>query len=125
MNRTKLINIKKTKNWDISIMRRRGTPHHFGNPFIMGVDGDRDEVCDKHDSWLRGTDFTDFKQQQRTYVLSNLWNLEGKRIACCCTPERCHGDNYIKILKEERKILNKIKEKKENDRLNRKRNKKL
>lgn len=61
-----------------SIMR--GTP--YGNPFVIGPDGDRDEVCDKFErDVLPGLDVSD---------------LRGKDLVCCCKPKRCHGDSILR-----------------------------
>lgn len=60
----------------------------WGNPFILGQDGDRDRVCDcfeKHyapnkDSFIHSAD-----------------ELKGKVLCCHCYPERCHGDSLIRL----------------------------
>lgn len=62
----------------------------WGNPFVIGRDGNRDEVCDKHDKWFR-------KQQ---HLIDRLKELEGKRLGCFCKPKRCHVDNIIRVMKE-------------------------
>ncbi len=58
----------------------RGTP--WGNPFIIGKDGTRDEVCDK------------FEKE----ILPNLdiSFLKGKNLLCSCAPQRCHGDSILR-----------------------------
>lgn len=60
----------------------RGSP--WGNPFVIGKDGNRDEVCDKFE----------------TEILPNLdlEPLRGKDLVCFCKPARCHGDSIIKAL---------------------------
>ena len=62
----------------------RGSP--WGNPFVIGKDGTRDEVCDKHAEYLR--------QQVRTgrVSLEALAELHGKDLVCFCAPARCHGE---------------------------------
>jgi len=68
----------------------RGTP--AGNPFIIGIDGDRDECCDKYEKyfyWRIGWDVT-FKN----YILS----LKGKKLGCSCKPKRCHGSVILEYL---------------------------
>lgn len=57
----------------------RGSP--LGNPFVIGRDGTRDEVCDKYDAWLD-------KQPQ---LLPLIASLEGRDLVCFCAPKRCHG----------------------------------
>lgn len=66
----------------VSVMR--GTP--FGNPFVMGRDGDRDEVVRRYRAWLWSRLQADpgFRAQVRA--------LHGRDLVCCCAPLACHGD---------------------------------
>ena len=60
----------------------------WGNPFILGPDGDRDRVCDcfeKHYAPNKDS-FTDSENE-----------LKGKVLGCHCYPQRCHGDSLIKL----------------------------
>jgi hypothetical protein len=59
----------------------RGSP--WGNPFIIGRDGTRDEVCDKYIEHYK--DNESFKRQIREH-------LRGTTLVCYCKPLRCHGD---------------------------------
>lgn len=74
----------------INIMR----PHMFANPFVIGKDGTRDEVCDKHMVWLRariaGNDWYRYKVKM----------LHGCVLKCCCKPLRCHGGNLAIVAAE-------------------------
>lgn len=54
----------------------RGTP--WGNPFVLGQDGDRDTVCDRFEREVLHT--------------LDLEPLRGKDLVCWCKPARCHGD---------------------------------
>jgi hypothetical protein len=67
----------------------RSTP--YGNPFIIGVHGTRDEVCDKHLEWAREKAAANPKW---------LEYLRGKDLLCHCAPKRCHGTNYLILLEE-------------------------
>jgi len=62
----------------------------WGNPFILGRDGTRDEVCEKYRHYL--------KQQIDcgTISLQNLVSLHNKDLVCFCKPLRCHGDTLEK-----------------------------
>ena len=69
----------------------RGSP--LGNPFIIGRDGDRDEVCDKYQPW-----FDNKVAEKDPAVMAELraiWHKanrpEGVTLGCFCAPERCHG----------------------------------
>lgn len=57
----------------------RGSP--YGNPFVIGVHGDRDEVCDLFENEvLPSLDVT---------------ALKGKDLICFCVPKRCHCDAIL------------------------------
>lgn len=65
-----------------------GRGSSFGNPFIIGQHGDRDEVCDKFEVFLLANpDLT--KKVKR--------ELKGKDLVCFCAPKRCHGDILLKV----------------------------
>lgn len=63
----------------------------WGNPFIMGPDGDRDTVCDSYGQ---------FYLPRKPSLLSQLGALDGKALGCWCAPLRCHCDELIKALEE-------------------------
>jgi len=96
---SEIINIRKNKGKEkfVYIGRVANSRCYFGNPFVMGRDGSRDQVCDKHIAWLDGTDFKDFRQKQRKWVLENLWRLKGENLGCFCAPKRCHGLYLMEI----------------------------
>lgn len=58
----------------------------WGNPFVMGRDGDRDTVCEKYRHWLHN------EIRAGRVTLEDLAALKGKRLGCHCAPRRCHGD---------------------------------
>jgi hypothetical protein len=84
---TRVVNVLK-EEYDILIDRTT----IWGNPFKIGKDGTRDEVIEKYQIWLEGSDFKDFKQEERRMILDNISDLRGKTIGCWCKPKRCHGD---------------------------------
>lgn len=60
-----------------------GRPSKWGNPFIIGQDGDRHECLKKYAKWL--------KEQPK--LLADLPELRGKVLGCWCAPwNLCHGD---------------------------------
>lgn len=67
----------------------RGSP--FGNPFVIGKDGDRDDVCDKY------IEMVESDQKMKDYIIQQL---KGKDLVCFCKPRRCHGDYLIEISNE-------------------------
>lgn len=62
----------------------RGSP--WGNPFIIGRDGDRNKVCDLF--------------EKHTLPHLDLEPLLGKNLVCFCAPKRCHGNSILRKLKE-------------------------
>ena len=65
----------------------RGSP--YGNPFVIGQHGTRDEVCDRY--------------EKETLPNLDLTPLIEKDLICFCKPQRCHGDA---ILREVEKLKN-------------------
>jgi hypothetical protein len=68
----------KRDEYDVYI----GRPSKWGNPFVVGRDGDRETVIEKYRTWIMGQD----------ELLAELHELRGKRLGCWCAPQACHGD---------------------------------
>jgi hypothetical protein len=64
-----------------------GRGSKWGNIFVIGKDGNRDEVCDSYELW-----FCDQPE-----LINSLEELRGKDLVCFCSPQRCHGDLLIKL----------------------------
>ena len=58
-----------------------GRGSQWGNRFVIGQDGTRDEVCDKYEAWLLSN----------PALLARLPSLAGRDLVCFCAPRRCHG----------------------------------
>lgn len=58
----------------------RGSP--WGNPFVIGKDGTREEVCDSFEREILPT--------------LDVSSLRGKDLVCFCAPKRCHCDAILK-----------------------------
>jgi len=65
-----------------------GRPSKWGNPFIIGKDGTRDDVVDKYHEWI---------MQRPELIALAKKELKGKDLICYCSPNRCHGDVLIEI----------------------------
>lgn len=59
-----------------------GRPSKWGNPFVIGKDGDRETVLRKYREWIR----------TQPDLLAALPELKGKTLGCWCKPRACHGD---------------------------------
>lgn len=68
-----------------------GRPSKWGNPFIIGIDGDREQVIKKYEVWI----------QTQPELLASLPDLKGKNLVCFCSPLPCHGDVLLKLANEE------------------------
>lgn len=98
----RVVHCKKDK-FDIYIGR---SPNQlkFGNPFIIGPDGDRNDVVNKFRQWLKtGQNFENklATEENRVWILSNLHTLYDMIVACWCKPLACHGDVYGELLNEQ------------------------
>lgn len=84
---TEVVNIIHRSNYDVYI----GRPSKWGNPFIIGTHGTREQVIAKYEEWIR----------MQPELLAALPELKDKKLACFCRPlHSCHGDVLIKLLKE-------------------------
>lgn len=68
-----------------------GRPSKWGNPFVIGKDGDREAVVLKHLNWLKG---------QPAIVEQARRELKGRDLVCFCSPQSCHGDLLLFIANE-------------------------
>ena len=86
---TELVNIAHS-GCDVYI--GRGSP--FGNPYVLGVDGDREEVIR-----LYKIHFIE-KLMRDPLFGAQVEALRGKKLGCHCSPLACHGDVIIEYLKQ-------------------------
>ena len=59
----------------------------WGNPFIMGRDGTREQVIEQYRNYI----------SQQPGLLADLWELRGKDLICWCAPLPCHGDILLAL----------------------------
>jgi hypothetical protein len=77
----------KKHRYDIYI----GRPSKWGNPFVIGKDGSREDVIKKYEEWIRN---------ERPDLIAALPELKGKVLGCWCSPEKCHGDVLLALIQE-------------------------
>lgn len=82
---TRVVNLLK-EPYDIRIDRQT----KWGNPFIIGRDGNREAVVEKYEKYLRSN----------AELMGAISELKDKVLGCWCYPQKCHGDVIIKILNE-------------------------
>ena len=84
----------KRETYDVYI----GRPSKWGNPFIIGRDGDRQEVIAKYEGWII----------TRPKLIEALPELQNKVLGCWCSPKACHGEVLIALLKEINNLKGKV-----------------
>ena len=82
---TKVVN-KYRESYDTYI----GRGSKWGNPFVIGTDGNREQVIAKYKQWIT--------QGNGKYLLNDLHELQGKTLGCFCKPQACHGDVLVELL---------------------------
>jgi len=94
MSEAGVVNISKDF-CDVYIGRRMfGIPaSKWANPFIIGRDGTRAEVIQKHETWIR----------TQPQLMAALHELDNRILGCYCAPKPCHGNTLIKLLEEQKK----------------------
>ncbi len=76
------------KGKDQALLVRIDRKTVWGNPFIVGLHGDHNAVCDLYREYL----------QRQTDLMARLEGLRGKVLACWCYPLRCHRDELIQAM---------------------------
>jgi hypothetical protein len=80
------VNITHGLEYDIKITR----PSKWGNPYVIGKDGNREEVIAKYRTWIKC----------QPHLLRALPELDGQTLGCVCKPLPCHGDVLRELLRE-------------------------
>jgi hypothetical protein len=106
-----VVNIKYRKEGEVwvfdTIRIDRITP--WGNPFIIGINGDRDTVCDLYERWLKEWELNGreikynigIREYSNKWVIEHIEELKGKNLACWCSPLRCHGETLVALANKE------------------------
>lgn len=74
----------KREHFDVRVDRQT----HWGNPFVIGKDGTREEVIAKYREWILS---------EPSIVALARRELKGKTLGCWCAPKACHGDVLLEI----------------------------
>lgn len=65
-----------------------GRPTKFGNPFVIGKDGTREEVIAKYRAWIA---------TRPDLIAAAKLELRGRPLVCWCAPKACHADVLAEI----------------------------
>jgi hypothetical protein len=79
---TTVVNLKE-EAYDVRIDRKT----KWGNPFVVGKDGTREECILQYESWV----------EEQPHLMNALHELKGKRLGCWCAPHACHGDVLARL----------------------------
>jgi Domain of unknown function (DUF4326)/SNF2-related domain len=83
---TRVVNCRYER-YDVYI----GRPGPFGNPWVLGRDGTRDQVIAWYEAWVR----------TQPALLDQIRGLRGLILGCHCKPQPCHGDVIARIADEQ------------------------
>ena len=72
-----------------------GRGSKWGNPYRIGIDGDRQRVIELYE--LRARKLLRDAGDEGT---RNLLTLKDKNLVCFCTPSACHGHILEQLIKE-------------------------
>ncbi|MGC9271621.1 DUF4326 domain-containing protein, partial [Acidiphilium sp.] len=64
-----------------------GRGSKWGNPFVVGRDGSREDVIAKHEHWL----------SRQNDLLRQIDELKSRDLICHCSPLPCHGLILLKL----------------------------
>lgn len=81
-----LFNKHRPGDWSNATYIGRGSK--WGNPFVIGKDGTRDEVIARYVAWFLS---------QPDLVAAAQRELRGQNLVCYCAPRACHGEILLQV----------------------------
>ena len=82
----RIVHCKKEK-YDVYI----GRGSKWGNPFVIGKDGNREGVILKYKKYITNNQ----------ELINALPELKNKTLGCWCKPKACHGDVLKSMIEKE------------------------
>lgn len=76
-----------------------GRPTPWGNPWVLGRHGGREEVIEMFRTWW----YSEINAPMRAHALEVI--PDGAVLGCWCKPKRCHGDVIAEFLNRERGLI--------------------
>jgi hypothetical protein len=115
------LRLSRAKGFDLQAHSRKlngldavnvARPSTFGNPFVVGKDGDRAACVDLFGAMINGlvaitaTPAPDEIKLRRAAIVGNIRQLTGKNLACWCQLDGkpCHADTLLTIANDPEKL---------------------
>ncbi len=86
-----ILNVRKDDCRDAAYIAR---PSPLGNPYAMGLDGDREEVVRRYRDWLSAR----IAEMDPVVCTALLGIRPDQPLSCFCAPARCHGEVIAEFL---------------------------
>lgn len=86
-----MVRVVHCKQYNHDVYIGRGSK--WGNPFIIGKDGDREEVISKYEAYIMSP--------EQQHLIDDLPELVDKVLGCWCSPKACHGDILKRMVEDE------------------------
>lgn len=86
---TKVVNIKSGEKYDVYC----GRGSIFGNPYEIGIDGNREKVIERYKKWFK------FCIKDKLF-LNAVLKLKGKTLGCFCKDENIEIACHCDVIKE-------------------------
>ena|SRR3990167_2293703 len=67
-----------------------GRPTKWGNPFVIGRDGNREQVIEKYREWIYQPEQAHLREDAKR-------ELRGRDTICWCVPAACHSPVLMEI----------------------------
>ena len=88
---------KPKQFWDFRV--DRASP--IGNPYKLGVDGTRQEVCDMYDAWFKDHCDDEEVAAYLHQIIDAHKKYGGVNLFCWCVPLRCHAGTIKRWLEKQ------------------------
>lgn len=90
----KILNVDSASREELANAVYIGRGSKWGNPYMIGVHGNRDMVVEKYQRFLT----------RSPVLLRCLPELKDKDLICHCAPLRCHGESILNVIEDQKKF---------------------
>lgn len=92
----KVVNVRLTKEYNVYCGRKgKGMEGQFGNPFIVGVHGQKGECVKKFEDWLFNSK-EDKAETMRNRILKEIKSND--ILGCFCVDGKGNGECHAKVI---------------------------